>query len=135
MLFRSRPERSTALSGVVWTVGAVLLAGTDRVWLAGVGVVLCGTGWMGVINTLYSNYMVELPGWMKGRGASMVMLNVWLGTSAGAVVWGAVASSTDVRTALWWAAACNVAIVTVSPAVLRVHAPALVAHGDGAVAT
>ncbi|MFZ9628537.1 MAG: MFS transporter [Ilumatobacteraceae bacterium] len=126
-----RPERSTALSGIVWTLGAVLVASAPRVWLAAVGVVLCGTGWMGVINTLYSNYMVELPAWMKGRGASMVMLTVWLGTSAGAVVWGAVASATDVRTALWWAAASNMAIVAVSPLVLRVHAPALVGGDAG----
>lgn len=129
-----RPERSTALSGLVWTAGAVLLASTSSVWLAGVGVVLCGTGWMGVINTLYSNYMVVLPAWMKGRGASMVMLTVWLGTSAGAVVWGAVASATDIRTALWAAAACNVAVVGVSPLVLRVHAPAPVVASSGVAA-
>jgi hypothetical protein len=82
---------------------------------------------MGVINTLYANYMVELPAWMKGRGAAMVMLTVWLGTAAGSALWGAVATAVDLRAALWTAAACNVVFTALSPVVLRVHPPANVA--------
>lgn len=130
-----RPERAVATSGMVWTLGAVLLAVSSSTAVAGLGVVLCGAGWMGVINTLYSNYMVELPAWMKGRGAAMVMLAVWLGTSAGSALWGAVASATDLRMALWSAAACNLAVVAVAPVLLRVHPPALDAKApDPAVA-
>ncbi|MFM7045624.1 MAG: MFS transporter [Ilumatobacteraceae bacterium] len=121
----SRPERAVAASGAVWTLGAVLLAAAGSTIVAGAGILLCGAGWMGVINTLYSNYMVELPAWMKGRGAAMVMLTVWLGTSAGSALWGAVGSAADLRTALMVAAALNAAIVVVSPVLMRVHPPAV----------
>lgn len=123
----SRPERAVAAAGAAWTLGALLVAVSGTTAVAAVGIVMCGAGWMGVINTLYSNYMVELPEWMKGRGAAMVMLTVWLGTSAGSALWGAVASIADLRTALFAAAALNAAIVVMSPLLMRVHPPALIA--------
>lgn len=118
------PERWSAVSGVVWSVGALLLATGGSLPVAALGVILAGGGWMGQINVLYSNYMVELPDWMRGRGSSMVMLMVWLGTSVGAVLWGALASATSIGAALAAAAAYNLGAALIARVALPVRVPA-----------
>ena len=48
------------------------------------------------------------------------MLVIWLGASAGAVGWGALAGATDVRTALLAAAVAHVAVTAVASLALRI---------------
>lgn len=122
----SRPETAAALSGLVWSLGALLLATSGSLPVAAVGVVLAGAGWMGQVNVLYSNYVVELPDWMRGRGSAAVMLTIWLGTSVGAVLWGWVASATSIGTALVLAAVYNAVAVVVSRLLLRVRVPSAI---------
>ena len=72
--------------------------------LALCGLLLTGAGTMAVMNVLFSMYTLLLPSWVRGRASSVAMLTVWLGASAGAVAWGALATTTSARTALLAAA-------------------------------
>lgn len=115
------PERATIGSALTWSAGAAVLASSEGIWTALIGVVLAGAGAMGVINVLFSNYMLRMPHDMRGRGAALVMMMVWLGTSVGASVWGAVASASSLVGALLAAAATNAVVAVAMPLLLRVH--------------
>jgi MFS family permease len=69
---------------------------------------------------VFTTYTQLLPGWVRGRASSMVMLMVWLGTSVGATVWGAIASATSAATALSVAAIGHVVVTLVASFVLRI---------------
>ena len=118
------PERAIASAAAVWSLGAALFALAGRLWLGMVAMVLAGAGTMGVISVLFANYTLQLATWMRGRGSALAMLMVWLGTSVGAVAWGALASAAGIRTSLLVAAALNLAVAaggrvlfTVRPAI------------------
>lgn len=123
-----RPEFALLSSAVVWAAGAALLATVTHVWAAVAALLLAGAGTMGTLNVLFSNYTLQLPSWMRGRGSALAMLMVWLGASVGAVGWGAVASASGVRTALLAAAVANVIVALVA----RVGLPVSVARPDDA---
>jgi len=107
----------------VWATGAVLMAASDRLPLAVVGVMFTGVGQMAAINIVYSLFMLQLPTWIRGRASSVVMLSVWLGTSIGAVVWGALADARGISTALRAAAALHLVLTALLASRLRIHAP------------
>ena len=79
------------------------------------GVVLAGVAAMGALNIMFSMFMLMLPRWIRGRASSVSMLMVWLGSSLGALGWGALASHLGLRTTFLVAAAAQVAIVGVAP--------------------
>jgi len=88
-----------------------------------VGVMFTGVGQMAAINIVYSLFMLQLPTWIRGRASSVVMLSVWLGTSIGAVVWGALADARGISTALRAAAALHLVLTALLASRLRIHAP------------
>lgn len=110
-------------AAVVWAAGAVTTAAAERLPVAVLGVLLTGVGQMAAINIVYSLFMLQLPAWIRGRASSVVMLSVWLGTSIGAVMWGAVADHSSIRTALLVAAALHLASTAALALRLRLHEP------------
>ena len=100
-------------AAALWCVGAVAVALTSWVPLATVGVLCTGVGTMAAMNIVYSMFMLMLPNWIRGRASSVVMLTVWLGTSIGTVLWGAVADAAGIRNALLCAAALHLAATAV----------------------
>jgi hypothetical protein len=63
---------------------------------------------------------VLLPSWVRGRASSVAMLTVWLGASAGAVGWGALASRSSARNALLVAAAAHVIVTLLATVALPI---------------
>lgn len=94
------PNTLVLAAAVVWCTGVVLIAATHSIPVAVVGVLLAGIGAMAQMNVVYSMFMLLLPGWIRGRASSVVMLTVWLAQSLGAVAWGALADGVGVTTAL-----------------------------------
>ena len=105
----------------VWAIGAALMAASTGLPLAVVGVLFTGVGQMAAINIVYSLFMLQLPTWIRGRASSVVMLSVWLGTSIGAVAWGAVADAQGIPTALVAAAVLHLAVTAAVTTRLRIH--------------
>jgi hypothetical protein len=98
-----------------------MMAAARSVPVALVGLVLAGAGQMLTMTTVYSLFMVELPSWVRGRASSVVMLVVWLGASAGAFGWGALASRVGIGTALGVSAAAQVVVTGCSFVALRLE--------------
>jgi MFS family permease len=113
-----RPETTAAAAAVVWSGGCVLLALAGSPWVGAVALLLVGAGTMGALNVLFSNFTLQLETWVRGRGSSLAMLMVWLGTSAGAVGWGVVGAATSPAAALVIAAGVNVVVAAVARAAL-----------------
>ncbi|MBI4884158.1 MAG: MFS transporter [Actinobacteria bacterium] len=116
----SFPARAVMAASVTWSAGIALFAGASQMWVGTVALFLCGAGSMGALSTLFSNYTVQLPNWVRGRASALAMLMVWLGVTTGALVWGTVASATGLREMLLIAGACNLAVVTISSRLLPV---------------
>ncbi len=106
----SYPARAVLASAAICSIGTALFAISSQVWMAVPALFLAGAGSMGALSTLFTNYTLQLPNWVRGRASSMAMLMVWLGVSTGAIGWGAVASSVGLRSTLLIAAAANTAI-------------------------
>lgn len=113
------PDAIVAGAGLTWAIGAGLMATTHSVAPALVGLVLAGTGQMLTMTTVYSLFMVELPSWVRGRASSVVMLVVWLGASAGAFAWGALAGRVGIGAALGVSAIAQLSVTAGSFVALR----------------
>ncbi|HQZ34703.1 MAG TPA: MFS transporter [Ilumatobacteraceae bacterium] len=109
------PERAVLISAFVWSAGAALFAGAERLWVGVVAMLFAGAGTMAMLNVLFSNYTLKLEGWVRGRASALAMLMVWLGTSVGAVAWGGIATGIGIRDSLYVAAAFNVLLAVVAP--------------------
>lgn len=101
-------------AAVVWAAGIAMVAATDWLPLAVVGVLLAGAAAMGAMNITYSMFMLLLPAWIRGRASSVVMLMVWLGASVGGIAWGALANGFGVAEALLIAGAVHLCITLVA---------------------
>jgi len=117
---RLPPDSVVFVASVVWAGGAVMVGVTRSLLVAMVGLALGGAGSMATLNVVFTTYTELLPSWVRGRGSSMVMLMVWLGTSVGAAVWGAIASATTGGTSLMVAAVSHVCLTAFASSRLRI---------------
>ena len=131
----SYPGRAVVVSAAIWSTGTALFAISTEVWMGVLALFLSGAGQMGALSTLFSNYTVQLPNWVRGRASALAMLMVWLGVSAGAVAWGAIASSVGLRSVLLLAAACNVVVALLASRVVPVTAARVAGEPESATET
>lgn len=111
-VFRTRVshEMVTFAATCLWSIATVGFALTRSLLPAVPMLLLCGAALMVLINVLFTEFISDLPQQLRGRGSSIGMLMVWLGTSVGAFAWGLTASSTSVRVALIISAAVTAGI-------------------------
>jgi MFS family permease len=105
----------------------VLIAATANLAVTTIGVALAGVAAMAALNVMFSMFMLMLPSWIRGRASSVSMLMVWLGSSLGALAWGALASRVGLRTTFILAAVAQLAIVGAASAWFRLGDPSPVA--------
>jgi len=103
-------ESMSLVAAVVWAIAVVCFALAHNMVMAVTALLFSGSALMVMINTLFSTFIAQLPDHLRGRGSSIGMLMVWLGTSVGAFAWGYTASSTSVRVALIASAAVTAGI-------------------------
>jgi MFS family permease len=118
------PDAIVVGAGVVWATGAGALALTHSLAVAVVALMLAGGAQMATMSTIYALFMVELPSWVRGRASSVMMLVIWLGASAGAFGWGALASGTSISTTFAVAAGTQLLVTGMAYFVLRLERPA-----------
>jgi MFS family permease len=114
------PDVVACIAAFVWAAGTAVFATATALPAALGGLVLIGAGAMATMNVLFSMYTVLLPSWVRGRASSVAMLTVWLGASAGAVGWGALAASTSARNALLIAAAAHITVTLLATVTLPI---------------
>lgn len=107
----------------VWAASVVALASTADLWVALLALALSGAGSMAVLNTLFPAFTMAMPADIVGRGASLAILAVWLGSTIGASLWGVVASARGVGEALVVAAVVAPAVAVAGQVFLHVDDP------------
>lgn len=85
---------------IVQAVAAVGVVFAPNLYLAAIGMVICGMAWISVANTLTVSAQLALPDWVRARGMSIYQMALMGGAAAGAALWGQVATHTSVRTSV-----------------------------------
>jgi len=111
-LGKSLPRSRVVAGGMaLLAVAVTCLALNDSYWIACVIVVAAGAAWL----TLFTTYQVAatslLPSWVRARALSVYLMALFGGLSAGAAIWGSVASSLGVTTAYFIVAGTTVALL------------------------
>ena len=88
-----------------------LIVLVPELWLALPAMVVMGMAWISVANSLSVSAQVALPDWVRARGMSIYQMSLMGGAAAGSLLWGQVASMTDVRTAVLAAAATGLLLL------------------------
>jgi MFS family permease len=105
--------RSQVVSGgmALLAVAVTCLALNDIYWVACAIVVVAGAAWL----TLFTTYQVAatslLPSWVRARALSVYLMALFGGLSAGAAIWGSVASRFGVTTAYFIVAGTTVVLL------------------------
>ena len=97
---KCQPELLAVVASFVWAATAVGLAQSSTLTEAVPALLISGGALMVLINTLFATFIAQLPDHLRGRGSSIGMLMVWLGTSVGAAAWGYCAEASNVHAAL-----------------------------------
>ncbi len=98
--------------GTLLQAFAMVAAGfAPNVWTAMPAMMLAGAAWLAVVNTLTVASQLSLPDWVRARGMSLYMMTMMAATSAGAALWGQVASMIDVPWTFVAAAATGIALM------------------------
>ena len=101
-----------AAAGSVGTgVAMVLLALARDPYIASAAALLGGFSWIAVLTTFNVSAQTALPNWVRARGLAVNLMVFFGSMSAGATLWGQVASITSTNTALLIAAAGLVAAI------------------------
>ncbi len=85
---------------VVHALLAVAIVLVDEVWLAVPAMFVIGMAWISVANTLTVAAQTAMPDWVRARGMSIYQMGLMGGSAAGALLWGQVASWTNVQIAI-----------------------------------
>lgn len=118
-------DRLVIAGALLWSVAVAVLSSTTTTWVALIALAACGAGLMAVLNTLFPAFTMRLPAQLLGRGASIAILSVWLGSTLGATTWGVVASRLGVADALLYASVLTPVIALLSRWLLAVDDPML----------
>ena len=94
------------VAATVLFAGVLLLLAVLRNF-AGLGVILLigGAAWLAMLSSLNASAQAAVPAWVRGRALAMYLLVFFGGMAGSSAVWGLIASSTGVSTALILAAA------------------------------
>jgi MFS family permease len=116
-------DQVLVLGGGLWSVSVLLLAATTELWVALIALAFSGAGSMAVLNTLFPTFTMVMPAEILGRGASLAILAVWLGSTVGASLWGVVASARGIGEALVIAAVVTPLVMLMGRSFLSVDDP------------
>jgi MFS family permease len=107
---RKRVPANTISIGAtaLFALASLSLALASSVWVAGGVMVLAGLAWIGMLTSLNVAAQMASPGWVKARALAVYLLVFQGAMTAGSVLWGSLASRTDIGTALTVAAAGQV---------------------------
>jgi len=90
---------------LIWAGAAVSLAFAGRFPVLCATLAIGGMGWITLMSNLNAAAQTALPSWVRARGLAFYILAFQGGFALGGVLWGSVASATDLRTTLLLSAA------------------------------
>lgn len=89
-------------------LATVVLALAPNAWIAGAVMFVAGLAWIGMLTSLNVAAQMASPGWVKARAIAVYLLVFQGAMTGGSILWGSLATSSSVATALVVAAAGQV---------------------------
>jgi predicted MFS family arabinose efflux permease len=83
-----------------WMAATLVIAFAGTVALAVVGTAMAGGAWVAVLPSLSGGTQSTAPAWVRARAVAMSLVVMQASLALGSVMWGWLASLTDLRTAL-----------------------------------
>src|SRR6266852_3748888 len=97
------PKRSPEVTFTAGTIGFAIallaLAAARSAWVAAVAMLVGGVAWMSMLTSLNVAVQVATPSWVRARVLSVYMIVFQGAIALGSVVWGTLASRTNLRSA------------------------------------
>jgi MFS family permease len=114
-MLQRRSLNTVVVSGnLVWSVAALIVAVSEHVALALVGVCACGAAWVTVFASLSAGTQSAAPAWVRARAVSMNLVVVQAALAIGSVIWGALASLSSTPIALAASAGCMLVLLAMN---------------------
>ena len=85
---------------LVFALSTTALALATSAWAAGSVMFAAGFAWIGMLTSLNVAAQMASPSWVKARALAVYLLVMQGGMTGGSILWGSLASSTSVATAL-----------------------------------
>jgi MFS family permease len=104
-------DQFVVIGTVVHALMSLLIILVPEVWVAFPAMILIGMAWISVANSLTVAAQQAMPDWVRARGMSIYQMALMGGSAAGSLLWGQVASWTDVRSAVIGAAAFGLLVL------------------------
>lgn len=114
-------NRLSIIASLLFAVATLSLALARNFWIAGGVMIIAGASWITMLTALNVAAQLAVPAWVKARALAVYLLVFQGSMTAGSVLWGVVASRTDVPMALTTA---SVALAFATLIALRVRLPA-----------
>jgi MFS family permease/quinol monooxygenase YgiN len=90
---------------LLFALATLALALVPNAWIAGAVMFAAGLAWIGMLTSLNVAAQMASPGWVKARALAVYLLVFQGAMTGGSILWGSLATSTSVATALVVAAA------------------------------
>jgi hypothetical protein len=90
----------SAAATLLFAVATVVLAVASNAWIAGSVMFGAGLAWIGMLTTLNVAAQMAAPGWVKARALAVYLLVFQGAMTGGSILWGSLATSSGVATAL-----------------------------------
>lgn len=95
------PLNTVILGGMLlWAAAILVIAFAPWTVMAVIGTAAAGAAWVSVHASLSAGTQSTAPAWVRARAVSTNLVSVQASLALGSVVWGAIASLADTRTAL-----------------------------------
>lgn len=100
-LRRTVPANTISVGAtLLFALSTLALALAGDAWIAGSVIFVAGLAWIGMLTSLNVAAQMASPGWVKARALAVYLLTFQGAMTGGSVLWGSLAASTDVSTAL-----------------------------------
>lgn len=87
-------------AGLIYAAAMFLVADTTHVVVMSGALLLAGAAWLSYFASISAAGQMAVPDWVRARGLSMVMLVIMGSAASGAPLWGHIADTTGLSTAL-----------------------------------
>ena len=118
---RQRFGRDALVVGgtAVQSAATAVMAIAPNAWVAVPSMVAAGMAWITVANSLAVSAQMSLPNWVRARGMASYQMAIMGASAIGAALWGQVATTGSMRTALFSAAASGVLLMLLAVRYVR----------------
>ena len=103
----------------VQSSATAVMAVAPNAWIAVPAMLAAGMAWITVANSLAVSAQMSLPNWVRARGMASYQMAIMGASALGAALWGQVATTGSMRTALFSAAVSGVLVMLLAVRYVR----------------